>query len=234
MLLFWLTTRSRAAKTVKATTTVADKPLPTFNQANNYVYPQQLGPDGGPVFYDPSGQDPVSSYPLKQNTTATLLSMAPITPVPPQQFQSMQERMQALQFSSHPRPNFVTTVHGGEFDSSNPLVSNSGLSGAPRAAWQPTPFVPPAQLASSNIDRPFPSVLNSPSATTVLSGSSPGQSSHDPQTVVSQHAVNSYTLSEATSLPPPTSIPHYTRPSPDIELSHIRATVQNHPHTYMP
>ncbi|KAG0275325.1 hypothetical protein BGZ97_010323, partial [Linnemannia gamsii] len=118
-LLFWIAKRSRAAKAVSAATTPADKPLSTVPQANKSVYPLQPGPNDRPIYFDPSGQDLASSYPLKQNTPATFLPMTPVAHVPPQQLQSMHEQMQALQFSSHPRPNFVTTAHGEESKTSN-------------------------------------------------------------------------------------------------------------------
>ncbi|KAF9153496.1 hypothetical protein BG015_003276 [Linnemannia schmuckeri] len=217
-LIFLFIWRSSRTKTANATTSAADKPLPPFPPLNNnYAYPQQPGQNGGPSYYYPAGQHPASSYPLNQDTLTTFLPMAPITSVP-QQYQSMQEQMQTLRFSSHPRPSFVTTAYGGEPESTNTVsTTTSGpilgaAAGPSTAAWQPTPFVPPVRLTSSQ-GTSTPSAGDSPAVATAFS-SATAQSSQDPQPIVSQSSVDSPTSSTFTPLSSPPSVPHSTRPSP--------------------
>lgn len=125
---------------------------------NNYsnrhnTMPQHPPPNAGSTPYSPvTGQFPATNFPgTHQSTTpTTVIPMTPITSIPQQpQHQTYQDQVQALQFSSHPRPNYVTTGYSTEAGSSNPSVSYAESSGAPQAAWQPTPFVPPALPAKS-------------------------------------------------------------------------------------
>ncbi|KAF9900222.1 hypothetical protein EC991_007773 [Linnemannia zychae] len=64
-----------------------------------------------------------AAQPVQSQPPTTILPMAPITSTPQQQ-QAVQNQMQELGFSSHPRPT-VASVATGE-------------------PWKPTPFVPPA------------------------------------------------------------------------------------------
>ncbi|KAG0280576.1 hypothetical protein BGZ96_001516 [Linnemannia gamsii] len=213
-LIAWFVKRTHGTKIIYAPSTAAHNPFPEFPPVNNYAYPQQLGSDGGPVYHDPSGQDPAPSYPLRQNTPTTLLPMAPITPVPPQQLQSMQDQMQALQFSSHPRPNFVTTAHGEESEASNTISANTagsflGAAGPSTAPWQPTLFVPPAQLAGS-VGTSTLSTGYSPATATAFS-SATTHSPQGPQEIVSEYSVASPTFSAFTPLSPnPSILPPYS------------------------
>ncbi|KAG0280577.1 hypothetical protein BGZ96_001517 [Linnemannia gamsii] len=216
VLIFWLVKRNLRNNKANATNP-ANKPLPPFPPVNNYGYPQQPRQNGGgPNYYNPAGQHLASAHPLKQNTPTTVLPMAPIAPIP-QQVQSMQEQMQALQFSTHPRPNFITTGYGGEPEPSNampthtsgPFLGTAGLSTAP---WQPTPFVPPARPASS-VGAPTSSGGGSPAAATAFSSAAP-QSLRNPQASVSQYSVDSPTSSVSTPLSSPPSVPRNTRPNP--------------------
>ncbi|KAK5822327.1 hypothetical protein F5H01DRAFT_410631 [Linnemannia elongata] len=200
----WLTRRFRTADTATATNTAANKPLPPvppLNNTNNYVYPQQPGQTGGPNYYNLPGQP----------APTTILPMAPITPAP-QQHQTYQDQMLALQFSSHPRPNYVTTAYSTEPVTSSPPVSHPGSSGAPQAAWQPTPFVPPTRLSSS-MGSPTPSAGGFSVVATAFSSTAAAQSPQEPQAIVSQESVDSPALSVSTPLSPP-SVPYSTRPSP--------------------
>ncbi|KAF9285895.1 hypothetical protein BGZ88_009354 [Linnemannia elongata] len=112
-LIVWYARRGETAKAAKATTTAGDKPIQSFpplNNMNNDVHPQQPDQPGGPSYYNPPGQYPaVTTSPSGQPAPTTIMPMAPITPVP-QQHQTYQDQIQALQFSSHPRPTFVTTA----------------------------------------------------------------------------------------------------------------------------
>ncbi|KAF9089164.1 hypothetical protein BGX29_012181 [Mortierella sp. GBA35] len=177
------------------------KPSPAFIQGNNYAYAQQPGPDGGPNYCNPAGQYPATTYPLGQTAPTTILPMAPITPVP--QHHAFQDQMQGFQFSSHPRPTFVTTAHGGEPEPVGP----TGAAGVPwqPIPWQPTPFFPPAHSTNS-IDASFPSA-------TAFSNTTITQSSNDPQAIV--------------PLSSPPSIPYYTRPSPEVNSPHALMNTKN-------
>ncbi|KAG9069784.1 hypothetical protein KI688_009109 [Linnemannia hyalina] len=214
-LMVWLTMRARTAKAAKATNATPDKPLPyipPLNNTNNYVYPQQPGQTGGPNYYPLPGQPPASTtYPSGQPAPTTILPMAPITPVP-QQHQTYQDQMQALQFSSHPRPNYVTTAYSTEPATSSPPVSYSGSSGAPQAVWQPTPFVP-AIRPSSSINTPTLSAGGSSVVATAFSSTAAAQSPQEPEAIVSQHSVDNPAPSASTPLSSPPSVPHSTRPS---------------------
>ncbi|KAF9295658.1 hypothetical protein BGZ88_001728 [Linnemannia elongata] len=156
--------------------------------------------NGGPNYYNP-GFTPGQHHQLQQHATPTShLPMAPITPLSQEQHhQTYQDHMHALQFSSHPRPNVVTTAYSTDPATSNPPIPYPGWSGAPQAAWQPTPFVPPAQPATST---EASSLSASPIATEY------GQSSQDLH-------VSSTPMSSS-----PPSIPRSTKPSPEIGSPH--------------
>ncbi|KAF9549836.1 hypothetical protein EC957_002406 [Mortierella hygrophila] len=134
------------------------------------------------------------------------------TPPVPQQHQTYQDQMQALQFSSHPRPNYVTTAYSTESATPSPPASYTGSSGAPQAVWEPTPFVPPARPASST-------GLPSPSAGAGAAGHSPDTStatavSSTTDTAGLQTNVTRDPQDRGTPSPsfPPPSVPHSTRP----------------------
>ncbi|KAG9069772.1 hypothetical protein KI688_009097 [Linnemannia hyalina] len=132
-------------------------------------------------------------------------------PPVPQQHQTYHDQMQALQFSSHPRPNYVTTAYSTEPDTSSPPVSYTGSSGTPEAAWEPTPFVPPVRPASST-------GLSSPSAGAGAAGHSPDTST---ATALSTTTSTAAFQANATRDPqdrgtpppsfPPPSVSHSTR-----------------------
>ncbi|KAH7050498.1 hypothetical protein BKA57DRAFT_458895, partial [Linnemannia elongata] len=135
------------------------------------------------------------------STGAIVGTMAPVTPLSQeQQHQTYQDHMQALQFSSHPRPNVVTTAYSTDPATSNPPIPYPGWSGAPQAAWQPTPFASPAQPATSSTEAS--SLSASPIATEY------GQSSQDPH-------VSSTSISSS-----PPSIPRSTKPSSEVGSPH--------------
>jgi hypothetical protein len=112
--------------------------------------------------------------------------MTPITSAS-QQHQTYQNQMLTLQFSSHPRPNFVTiAASSGEPETAASSVPYPGWSGAPQEAWQPAPFVP---LASSVNDTAVssPSLAHSPAAAVFVTVTV--QSSQDPQTISTEGIV---------------------------------------------
>ncbi|KAF9125333.1 hypothetical protein BG015_004915 [Linnemannia schmuckeri] len=112
---------------------------------NSHVVLQRAGQNGGPNYYNPTGQLPASAYPLKQDTVTTVLPMAPMTPVPhqhQQQYQSMQEQMQALQFSSQPHPTFVLGAYG-----SGPEAVNASGAYSAASTGQTTAVSFPALLS---------------------------------------------------------------------------------------
>ncbi|KAG0271498.1 hypothetical protein BGZ95_000678 [Linnemannia exigua] len=139
----------RSRKNITAQTSAGDafKPqqAPPGTLYNLQMHKETFRPDGPNSLGYPSHQLPVQ--PLMPSNT---LPMAPITPVSvtatTQPLQTFQNQMLGLQFSSHPRPNFVTTVTtettGYEQEQ---LPSPGAPTYATSSAWQPTPFVPPTR-----------------------------------------------------------------------------------------
>lgn len=129
------------------------KNMNASSKNNSNAILQQAGPNGGRNYYNPTDQLPTSAYPLKQDTMATVLPMAPMTPVPhqhQQQHPSMQEQMQALQFSSQPHPTFALGAYGSEPGAVNASGAYSAVStGQTTAASLPvllSPTPAPRQL----------------------------------------------------------------------------------------
>ncbi|KAF9092843.1 hypothetical protein BGX23_003876 [Mortierella sp. AD031] len=216
-LLVWFIRRNNNTNKDSAKPAVGNN-HPAFTQVNNYTYAQQPGPNGGPNYYNPSAQYPAgqypgtyptTTYPLGQNAPTTILPMAPISSMP--QPQTFQGQMQGLQFSSHPRPNFVTTAYGSEPQTPNTMSGATGTVGAPwqPVPWQPTPFVPPTRPINSE-DLPSPSASHSPGATAFSSVTA--QASHDQQTPLTPKEP-----ALPKPLPTPPSIPRDTRPATDAE-----------------
>ncbi|KAF9153497.1 hypothetical protein BG015_003277 [Linnemannia schmuckeri] len=191
---------------------------------------QHLGENERANYCSSAGQNPTATtYPSEQVASTSILPMAPNTSA---QRQTFQDQMQALQFSSHPRPNFVTTaayIGESETSSNASSVPYLGWSGAPQAAWQPTPFILPTRPANStNVSTP--STSHAPATTTFVTAGT--QSSQDPQARSVDGIVDSgATSSSAQSLPllSSPSIPYNTRPSPGIETCHTLVAPQNHP-----
>ncbi|KAF9147806.1 hypothetical protein BG015_010499 [Linnemannia schmuckeri] len=128
--------------------------------------PQEQGQKDGANFYAFEGKYLVPTYPEGPRSSSTeILPMAPITPAPQHiqeqfhalhnQMQLLQDQLNASQFSSHPRPNFVTSAsYIGE--SITPAVSKERHAEATEkpttkfsAPWQPTQLIPPACLVDS-------------------------------------------------------------------------------------
>ncbi|KAH7050540.1 hypothetical protein BKA57DRAFT_458986 [Linnemannia elongata] len=170
-LIVWYARRGETAKAAKATTTAADKPMQSFpplNNMNNDVHPQQPDQPGGPSYYNPPGQYPaVTTSPSGQPAPTTIKPMAPITPVP-QQHQTYQDQIQALQFSSHPRPTFVTTAaEEHETTAAAPAI------GMPQSLWQPKPFVPPARPCDSTTTPSSPADTSRATITSTTANNTP-------------------------------------------------------------
>ncbi|KAF9349800.1 hypothetical protein BGX34_001601, partial [Mortierella sp. NVP85] len=129
--------------------------------------PYQMNAAGQPHpagVYPPMPGQPM--YPMPQPAPIAITDAMTITPaataVPP--LQSVQDQMQHLQFSSHPRPNFVTSV--GDNDQSNGQKqevdsgNNSATSASPNVSlsasyspgWEPQPWTPPTRPASNNVN----------------------------------------------------------------------------------
>jgi len=120
------------------------------------VYPQM---PGQPMYPMPQPA-PISITDAR--TTAPATVTAAMTTAPP--LQSVQDQMQHLQFSSHPRPNFVTSV--GDNDQSNgqkhevssgpnsvaSASPNVSLSASFSPGWEPQPWTPPMRPASNNVN----------------------------------------------------------------------------------
>ncbi|KAK3841651.1 MAG: hypothetical protein J3R72DRAFT_491232 [Linnemannia gamsii] len=113
------------------------------------------------------------------------------------------EQIQALQFSSHPRPTVVLGAYGDGTEAVNasrappaePTGAYPATPGAPHGPWQPTPFVPP-----------FPPI-------DIVGGPSPGTAvSHVVTSPISQDSHDQVSSSGLYLFPP--SIPSSSRPSP--------------------
>ncbi|KAH7050499.1 hypothetical protein BKA57DRAFT_458896 [Linnemannia elongata] len=193
-----------------------------YSNRHNTMPPQHPLPNAGfAPHISATGQYPATTFPGSHQsmTPTTVIPMTPITSLPmqPQQIHTFQDHMQALQFSSHPRPTFVTTAYSTEPGTSNVPVSYPGSSGAPQAAWQPTPFVPPARPASNT---GLPS--HSAGAEAGVVGHSPGASNatefssttgiDTSQTNAVRDPNDSGTPSPA-SPPPSPFVPRSTRPN---------------------
>ncbi|KAF9150310.1 hypothetical protein BG015_007881 [Linnemannia schmuckeri] len=127
---------------------------------------QEQGHKDGANFYDFEGKYLVPTYPEGPRASSTeILPMAPINPVPQyiqEHFQALYDQMRILQdqlhpsqFSSHPRPNFVTSAsYIGEL--TTPTVSEEQRAEATEALMtkfsapeQPIQFIPPAPPVDS-------------------------------------------------------------------------------------
>lgn len=188
------------------------------------MYHQQTGQNGGPNYYIPGGQP----------APTTILPKAPVTLVPlQQQLQTMQERMKGLQFSTHPRPNFVTAAYGGEPElpnvSSSPSGPYTGAPGTPQAPRQPRPFVPPTtRPTTSTLGTPSPSTRQSLADTSTFStGTASPSPSQDPQTAILPQSTRGVAASEPLPSPLPPSILHFPRPSPEVESPHSIINTNN-------
>ncbi|KAK3830490.1 MAG: hypothetical protein JOS17DRAFT_746514 [Linnemannia elongata] len=152
--------------------------------ANFFTHTQQPGHNGGVNYHQQLGSN---------NPPTVILPMAPLAP---QQQRFMQDQMQGLQFSTHPRATFVTTAQGGEpgtHSSTNPYPETAGT---PQTQWQPTPFVPPGtnqRIRAPEQDRstpplsrfeaPLPPIPHSPRATPALESTSIPPTIHHPHTI---------------------------------------------------
>ncbi|KAF9178745.1 hypothetical protein BGZ50_007510 [Haplosporangium sp. Z 11] len=138
-----------------------------YNQGNTFFQKMELetevGHDGRPIAYDQTATHPgfIGATVTPLTTATTTMSGPPV--------QTFQGHMQDLQFSSHPRPNFVTG--GPSMDGQSQYGgAHSGFSGtaaASQAPWQPTPFIPPTESQSN-----FPSSTSPPPP--IPHGSRPG------------------------------------------------------------
>ncbi|KAK3814985.1 MAG: hypothetical protein J3Q66DRAFT_343552 [Benniella sp.] len=105
-------------------------------------------------------------HPMPQPAPIAISDAMTITPaanaVPPSQ--PGQDQLQHLQFSSHPRPNFVTSVGDNDQSNGQKQEVNSGnnsvasaspnvsLSASYNPGWEPQPWTPPTRPASNNVN----------------------------------------------------------------------------------
>ncbi|KAK3814980.1 MAG: hypothetical protein J3Q66DRAFT_388897 [Benniella sp.] len=120
------------------------------------VYPQMPGQPMYPI------PQPAPIAITDARITAPATATAAMTTTPP--LQSVQNQMQHLQFSSHPRPNFVTSVGDNDEGNSQKQEVNSGpnsvtsaspnvsLSASFSPGWEPQPWTPPMRPANSNVN----------------------------------------------------------------------------------
>ncbi|KAF9130123.1 hypothetical protein BG015_004046 [Linnemannia schmuckeri] len=200
---------------------------------NNYVHSPPPGQNGGPDYYNPPGQHLAAPFPEGEPASDTILPMAPITPLTPQQHQTLQEQMQALQFSTHPRPNFITTSSGGELETTNvPLADSPGpyseAAGTPAAPWPQMPYVTPTH---PNDSASMPSLSLACSPTTASAFSTAATNTfNDPQSILSDDAA-AVTPDLAASKPLP-SLPPVScniRPISDARRPHVFSAATNSP-----
>ncbi|KAF9900220.1 hypothetical protein EC991_007771 [Linnemannia zychae] len=133
------------SKNKKNTSSTMTNPqhAPLGGPLNPYFQKETFGPDRPNQF----------RYPLPTSVPTHALPMAPITPMPAPlmaaQPHTFQDQMQGLQFSSHPRPNFVTTGVAATGYGEGGLLPGAQTSVTGTAVWQPTPFVPPPSTRPS-------------------------------------------------------------------------------------
>ncbi|KAG0258208.1 hypothetical protein BGZ95_005026 [Linnemannia exigua] len=212
----------------------SDKNKTTYTViTSNYVPPLPPGQNGGPGYYSLPGQHPAAPFPEGEPASDTILPMAPITSLTPQQHQTLQEQMQALQFSTHPRPNFVTASSGGEPATTNiPLANPSGsyfeATTTPASPWPQMPYVPPIHPNESTI-MPSPSPAYSPTAISAFSTAATN-TFNNPQSILSNDAVavtpDLVASKPLPSLPP---VPCNTRPIPDASGPRALSAAANSP-----
>ncbi|KAK3814982.1 MAG: hypothetical protein J3Q66DRAFT_388899 [Benniella sp.] len=154
--------------------------------------PHQMNTAGQPHFAGAypqmSGQ---SMYPMPQPAPTVISDAITITPAATTvlPFQSGQEQLQHLQFSSHPRPNFVTSVGDNGQSNSQQHEVNSGpisvVSASPNVSWsapfspgwEPQPWTPPMRPTSNNVnsstltERSLPSLPSHEASSGLMQGS---------------------------------------------------------------
>ncbi|KAG0372374.1 hypothetical protein BGX24_000332 [Mortierella sp. AD032] len=109
-----------------------------------HMHQESFGQGGPNSFGHPSHQMPPAP-----SGSFNIQPMAPITSVTTQPLHTFQDQMLGLQFSSHPRPNFVTTGATEAIGYEQEQLSSPGAStSAASTTWQPTPFVPPPTRSS--------------------------------------------------------------------------------------
>lgn len=159
---------------------------PAFkNQGVNSIivtYTLQPGHNGRVIYHQQLGSN---------NPPTAILPMVPLAP---QQQQFMHDQMQRPQFSSHPRPNFVTTAQGGEPETNSSAKPNPGTAGTPQTRWQPTSFVPP--VTNQRICEPE------------QDGSTPPLSRFEAPLPPISHSSRPTFALESTSIPPTINHPH--------------------------
>jgi len=169
-LMYCLCKRSKSTEVVRtgqATQYIVRPTGPPMAQVPGMNGPYQTNTAGQPhpvgIYPQMPGQP---MYPMPQPAPIAISNAMTIAPaattVPP--FQSGQDQLQHLQFSSHPRPNFVTSV--GDNDQSNgqkhevdsgpnsvaSASPNVSLSASYSPGWEPQPWTPPTRPASSNVN----------------------------------------------------------------------------------
>lgn len=122
----------RSKDSITTTTTAENQSVPDEDDDIS-VSSKKMGYDSEPNYIEGKYSD--ASYAEGQTGSIDILPMAPITPIPEhmqEELRVLQERMRVLQdqiratqFSSHPRPNVVTTVSN---------IAASTASGAPESA----------------------------------------------------------------------------------------------------
>ncbi|KAK3830492.1 MAG: hypothetical protein JOS17DRAFT_746520 [Linnemannia elongata] len=130
---FFYRRRKRVLSALKGFSTEAGTAPDTPDDADS----KPTAPAGSNAQQQPEMSTPIngSSFPsatMSLQPTSTPTTILPMAPISSSNLQPVQNQMQALQFSQHPRP----TVENIRSINNTPVASSS--------AWQPTPFVPPA------------------------------------------------------------------------------------------
>ncbi|KAG0044033.1 hypothetical protein BGZ83_010730 [Gryganskiella cystojenkinii] len=166
-----------------------------------------------PVVSYPQAQ-PRIYQPPQQYQPRTVPMPVTVPSHPPPVVQSVQaELQQQFQFSTHPRPKFVTTVRSLDPDKDSPSSSSSAT--LPTSGpWQPKPFVPPRSSTgvSPLNSTGSPSSSNSLASHQRYSINKVGEgesSSHNGGGGSTGYSSPTYTTSSSVSSP---SIPYNTRP----------------------
>lgn len=153
----------RSKDSITTTTAAESQSVPGEDDDDISVSSKKMGYDSEPNYIEGKYSD--ASYAEGQTGSIDILPMAPITPIPEhmqEELRVLQERMRVLQdqiraaqFSSHPRPNVVTTVSNitastaSGAPESAPGSENITTSGARTGSPESIPNVPSSRLSES-------------------------------------------------------------------------------------
>lgn len=186
-------------------TTDKDPSASAKNDDGISISSEKVGDNDGPNYFYLEGKYAESGYPERRRGSTDALPMAPITPVPEylqDELKELQKQMRALhdqirisQFSSHPRPNVVTTVSSER--EPTPLATPEQYPGATATTKESSERTVYALSAGSSESLG----LYAPSAP-AYSSATAQPSSQESTAVTSEETIDSSGRSESAPIPP--------------------------------